>query len=463
MLDRFPPLPQVKRPNSTRRFWKLRATGLLHLFCSALLLLLLASCDQLGGDDESPEETQTPAPTPLSAQANEIATPGSEDNNVGLNQEDVNLIVWTIPEISPRSEVAGGSLLAEQFNAYDIGNAQVDLEVLFKAASGQGGILSYLRTGRGVADEILPDVVLLPTDQLAAAAEQQLIFPLDDLLPDNALADVYPAARNLATIDGRLMGYPFALNSLSHIVYNSNTITGTIPSAWTGLVETDGRFVFPASSEFGGILTLQFYLANGGALTNEAGQTSLQLEALEEGLSQINDGRNTGLIIFQSGSTSSLEEAWELYQNGIANISLTTADDFLARRRAGDNSAFQAIPGPNGSLDPLVKGWVWAISTADPTRQAQAVELISWLTNEQNLGPWSQQSSILPATRPAFASWDDDSYINFLSEQLERAEAFPVQADSDILMALETAVFELLSLSEAANIAAQKAVDAVRP
>ena len=424
---------------------------------------MLTGCTLLGGDEADPAETLTPAPTQFANTEVGAATPSSVEANPSSSQETINLIIWTIPEISPRSEVPGGSQLAEQLNAYDIDNAQVNLEVLYKSTSGQGSILSYLRAGRGVADGILPDIVLLPTEQLAAAAEQQLIFPMDDLLPADALTDLYPAALDLATVGGRLMGYPFAINSLAHLVYRSNVITGTLPTSWTGLVETDADFVFPAAGPAGGAFALQLYLNNNGSLVNDAGQTSLQREQLIETLQQLEDGRQSGLILFQSGSTSTLAEAWDLYASNTANINLTTADDFLVRRRNGDDSNFAPIPGPNGTLDPLIKGWVWAVSTADPARQAQAIELISWLTNANNLGGWSQQSGILPASRTALASWEGDPYLTFLAEQLERAAPYPVQADTTMIDALTTAIFDLISLAVSPQEAADQVIATVRP
>jgi ABC-type glycerol-3-phosphate transport system substrate-binding protein len=305
---------------------------------------------------------------------------------------------------------------------------------------------------------------LLPTDQLTSAAEQQLIFPLNDLLPPDALTDIYPAARDLATVGGRLMGYPYAINSLSHLAYHSNIITGTMPSVWTGLVETNTDFVLPVSGPAGGAFALQFYLAESGTLVNDAGQTSLQLDPLTNAFTELAQGRATNLFASQSYGYTTLSEAWSLYANGQADITLTVAEEFLVHRKDGDESGFAPIPGPNGSLAPLIKGWVWAITTADPTRQAQAIDLIRYLTSTANLGPWSQQSNFLPAKRSALASWSQDPYIIFLAEQLERADAFPPRADTTVIEALYTATFDLLSSTAySPQSAAESAFTTVRP
>ncbi|MCB0028035.1 MAG: extracellular solute-binding protein, partial [Anaerolineales bacterium] len=308
------------------------------------------------------------------------------------------------------------------------------------------------------------DLILLPSDQLASAAEQQLIFPLNDLLPPDALTDLYPAALGLGTVDGRLMGYPYAINSLAHLAYHSNIITGTLPSVWTGLVETNTTFAYPVSGPAGGALALQFYLAEGGSLVNDAGQTSLQLDQLTEAFSELDQGHNNGLFPTLSYGYTSLAEAWSLFVNGQAEITLTVAEDFLAHRNDVTDAAFAPIPGPNGSLDPLIKGWVWAITTADPIRQAQAIDLIMELTSTDNLSSWSQQSNYLPASRSALARWNQDAYIIFLANQLEQAAAFPARADSAVISALSTATFDLFSGTVTTpEAAANNAFSKVRP
>src|SRR5690606_25986239 len=138
-------------------------------------------------------------------------------------------------------------------------------------------------TGRSVAPAILPDVMLLPTNQLNTAARENLIYPLDGLPIDGAhYDDLFPAARELVTIDGSTYGYPISLNNLHHLAYNSTAITDTVPSTWNAFISLNhtapSGFVFPAAGPAGGTLLLQFYLAHGGTLADATGAPHLDLD-----------------------------------------------------------------------------------------------------------------------------------------------------------------------------------------
>ena len=70
----------------------------------------------------------------------------------------------------------------------------------------------------------------------------------------------------------------------------------------------------------------------------------------------------------------------------------------------------------------------------------------------------------LPARRAAFSEWSaTDPYIRFLQGELERAEAFPNAATSNIISALNTAVFDVISSAKSPQTAAEEAAAAISP
>lgn len=431
------------------------------------LWLGLVGCGLLG-DESDPNAAATPtvfiSPTPA-------LTP-SPAGTTSLNSEAVlstpapdllTLRLWTTEEISPRSEVRGGPVLVEQLNAFDSAHPELALDVQLKMVTGQGGVLNYLRTGRTVAPTILPDVVLLQTSQLAAATQEGLIYPLDSLLSREMVNDLYPAAANLSRVNNALMGYPFFLTGLEHLAYNSTAITTTLPITWTGLMSLpNAALVFPAASQAGTRLLLQLYLAAGGTLTNDAGQPNLQVEPLTQALNLINRGRQTGVIMLESDNLTTSTEAWLLFQTGPANVVPTSARNFLDNRSFVLNSQYAPLPGINSPLVPLVEGWVWAITTPDPTRQVLAAELISWLASDATMGEWTMVTAQLPARRSAFAYWTlEVAYQEFLHNQLELAQPFPAAANSTILTALGNAIFVVIDGSKTPEVAAAEAVAAV--
>ena len=429
--------------------------------------LLLAACNGSNVENVTPPANgEEPRSTLTASPPTSINQPTPPPPAVSIQppQTSIILTVWTNPEISAFGDAPGNQLLREQIAAFDADRPALQVAISQKALSGQGSLLSYLRTARAVAPTILPDLILLPTSQLGSAAADQLIYPLDNLLDPALVADLYPAADQLGHINGRLMGYPLALRGLSHLAYNPQIITETLPLTWAEFVPQDSRLILPAAGPESARLALQFYLALNGPLTDEANQPALRADILTQALTLLSDGRGSGLILLNSSNISTMAEAWQLFQNGQANTTLVTANYYMTQPDAATASRFSPVPGPNGALPPLVDGWVWAITTADPTRQRVAADLLTWLADEARHGEWSWQSRTLPARRSAFSRWPAaEPYMVFLQQELERAQPFPVQATSRVMTALADAVFDVISLQNTPETAANDAAAAVQP
>ena len=441
----------------------MRSLSLLML----VLTFLLGACNLLQRGEETPEATAT-APIPTPADTPVLENPPSTPEPIAPVQTTITLTVWTTSDIAPRTDLPGGAAMLEQFNAYDQSHPDVNLFVELKTVSDQGGSLSYLRTGRSVAPNILPDVVLLPTNNLTAAVAQELIFPLNDLLPQAMMNDLYPAAREMAIVDESIYGYPIALSGLEHIVYNRNVITDTLPATWSELTVRgeENSLIYPAAGPAGAELTLQLYLEAGGSLTTEGGQPLLEVEPLATALNQLNQSVAANFVDPQSGSTVTLDQAWQAYVGGRSDLVQTSASVYLRQQAEGASGdfAFTPLPGPDGPLEPLVVGWAWTITSPDPVRQALAAELVQWLASPQNMGEWSRQSRLLPARPGGFETWPtDDPYVLFLQRQLEVAQPFPARANSAMMQALSKATADVVLQLATPEAAAEEAVTAISP
>ncbi|MEW5986161.1 MAG: extracellular solute-binding protein [Chloroflexota bacterium] len=434
----------------------LRPTFVLFL----VTLIVSSACSLFRQKNDLPVAVSPPAASPVAATSIVARTAVPPPPPA----ETPPLTLWTTSEISPRSEVPGGAELVQQLAEFEDNHPHLAVNVELKTISEPGGTLSYLRVGRPIAPTILPDLVLLPTDELAGAAADQLIFPLDDLLAPELVDDLFPVARALGEADGRLVGYPFALTGLTHLAYNNRTITMTLPTTWDSFVASGQSMVMPAAATQEAGLLVQLYLAAGGSLVNQAGQPSLQVEPLTMALALLGQAREQGVILAESSNVESVAAGWQFFQNGLAPVAQTTPHLFLESRALGFNAGFASLPGPDGPLPPLAQGWAWAISTPNPERQVWAAELLAWLVSGPNLGRWSRQSFNLPARRMAWAEWTaTDPYVVFLQREVERAEPFPAVTTPAMLTALGNAVFEVVSLSASPPAAAEKAAAAVRP
>jgi ABC-type glycerol-3-phosphate transport system substrate-binding protein len=433
--------------------------AVLVLLIAIFVSLTLSGCSLFEtGEAESSVTATVAIPTPGSTPTPE-GTVEVQPTETIAPPPLITLNIWFVEEFSPQNDTPDGTILAEQLAAYDTGHLNLTFSVENKSPSGQGGTLSYLRTGRGVAPGVLPDLVVLPTDLLATAAAENLIYPLDELISQEMKDDLFPAAFYLSQVDGRMLGYPFALWNLTHMASGDDAFGETAPTTWDELLDADdAAFIFPGAGSPGAELVLQFYLASDGKLTDEAGLAILEVEPLANALTHFTTGRIRGLIPLQSSNMTTFEQSWDAFRNGSANAVQTDSDQFLGERGAGLESVASGLPGIEEPLIPLVKGWAYAISTPDPTRQAMAAELLSWLAEGSNLGEWSLSSMRLPARRTAFEQWpDEDDYIAFLGEELEGAEAFPNAAQNTVIDALGEALFDVLTLAKTPQAAAEDA------
>jgi len=114
-------------------------------------------------------------------------------------------------------------------------------------------------------------------------------------------------------------------------------------------------------------------------------------------------------------------------------------------------------------LTPFTSGWIWLISTPDPTKRTLVAELLAFLVEPQNLGQWSSASNILPTRRDALATWTrDNHYRSSIMEQLETAQPFPIGPNSDLMEALGNAVQAVLSTSTSPQIIAEETIATLR-
>lgn len=436
----------------------------LSLMLMAILVALVSSACGLFGEEEGISDVAQPPSTP---QADATSAPQGAPGvfvPTTITETRQSLTVWIPPEIGQRTG-AGATTLSEQLLAFASSRPDVATKIEPKPFEGPGGILSYLRTGHVVAASMLPDLVVIPADQLGVVADEGLLFPFEDLLEAGLLDDLYPAAQSMARPAGQTIGYPFALTDLDHLAYHTSAITVSVPSTWDAFTESvNGQFVFPATGDAGATLALQFYLAAGGGLTNEAGQPAIQIEPLTEVLQLLSQGRRDNFIAIQSANVATMAEAWQVFQSGAAAVTPTTADQFMAMRTPELSPSFAPIPGPDAQLTPLVGGWAWAVSSADPVQKRLAVDLLTALVAGPALGEWSDAAQILPSRRTAMRQWSDsDPYTGFLIGQLESARPFPPEADSTIIGAFGDAVFDVISLSITPGAAAAAAAEAVQP
>lgn len=427
-------------------------------------IFLFGGCsvlNQFSGDNTAVSATATPTPSPT-PNPQIGATPNPNEPSTPITETQTTITVWIAPEIYNTTE-EGNVILQSQLQAFQNTHPEIILISEPKAVTGQGSILNYLRTGKNVAPSILADIVTIPANQLSAGFNEGLLYSLNGSITSVELEDLYPAALDMALSNEQIRGYPFILTNLPHLAYNSTAYTETVTSNWDVFIESPSqKFAFPANGQAGATLALQFYLAAGGTLINEAGQQELQFEPLVTALTQLEKGKLNGFIVPQSSNLNSLQDSWQLLkgvQEPNVTIVQTASEQYLTERSDELSIGFQVIPGINRPLVPLVNGWVWAVSTSDPEKQQLVSDLIHILIQPDNLAEWSSASHYLPSRRSSLNIWPaEDTYTAFAQQQLLLANLHPLTGSTKMMAALNNAVFDVVSLSKSPQQAAEEAI-----
>lgn len=443
----------------------------LHIILLASLLLLLAACGDTTDQESAQTTPETIAPTPT-AEIEEVETAVNAENAELPTEAEASaqrLIIWLPPNFADMVDVEDETaVFQKQLRTFQETHPDIEIVVEKKTVEGSGGMLDYLRTGRPIASTILPHLLILPVDRLPIATQAGLLQPMDTAVSDEMMADLYPSAAQMIDVNGNVMGYPIFVHNLSHMVYDETLFTeGLEPRRWRALTAVDeAKFAFPAAGTDGAILLLQRYIAEGGRVADEDGAIILEIEPLTNALISFEEAAINGTIIPASTTMSRLDEVWAHLEDGSATVAQTNAMQFLQQTTTAEGIAYAPIPGPQKPLTPLLNGWAWALpDSPDEAAQTLAIELITFLSEPEQLAEWSEDSGLLPASRTALTQWStaDTRYIQFANTELERAEELPIADHSTIMLTLTDAIFNIVSLNQTAIEAAQTAVSTISP
>lgn len=387
-------------------------------------------------------------PTPTSVLANSTPEPATPEPSVQT------LRLWLPPQFAPDENTPGGQALAAQLAAFEKANGW-RVEVRIKKTAGQGGLLDSLHTSLQVAASISPDVIALDSPMLASADSLQ---PLTQFT-EGDLVDFYPFALQNARLNDQLVGLPFAADVLG-FAYSTNPYP-LPPQTWADFVPDNGVVALPLN-DTSALLTLQQYLALGGALTDSNGQVALNKTILAQVFTDYQTLQAAGLLPVESITAASADATWITYRESRASGAVTFFGNYLMDRHRVAATAIGPIPTHTGSHTTFARQWNYALVTTDPSRQAIALELMRWLTAPDNLGPWTLAAMVLPPRAQALTGWSEPTLAPVADALLKVAQPEPTPALlSKIGPALNTAVQSVLSGQTTPEQAASNVISTV--
>ncbi len=406
------------------------------LLASVLLLLLLAACAP--APTAAPEPTATPVPAVPIAPATPVAP---------------TLTLW-LPDWMALPDAAGADSLNEIIAAFEKEKG-VQVSIIPKLPRGKGGLLDALRTTKPVAPSVLPDIIALPFQDIPAAAQDDLLQPLDDLFPAQILDDLYPFARQASQVEDAWMAMPFAAD-FEHISFQPAALSDP-PVNWEIVLSSRSKYAFPAGgtdSAWTDALLLHYLSA-----VPAGEKADRNKQALRRQLNFYEALYRQGQVDESILQINSPDGSWEQALQGAVILAETTAKLWLGQRGDATFLRFGPIPSSDSQSRYLIHGWAYAIITADETHQALAVDLINRLVAAQTLSDWSRQAHALPARRSSLQQWPRDDYRDFANEALEKGFLTPeFTRDEAMTRSVRQAVRAVLSGEMTADDAWNQAV-----
>jgi len=440
-------------------------SGPISMLLAGLLICVIASCQTFTTEPEQDsstpvaEATATPRPRQTSVVASPTAAPTStpEDNPIALS-------FWTIEAISPEAEGEVGDFIRNNLRAFERNNPNIEVEVQLKKATGKGGIVDFLRTAKGVAPSVLPDLVLMNAKELNPALTEGLIQPLDGRLDRSIVQDLLPAARRMGTVDEKLAGVPLDIE-MEHLVYNTLVFTDT-PMLWTDVLSKEAQYLFPVRGINGLVNdpTLSQYFSAGGTFLDDQKAPKIDEGVLRNVLEFYHQGVENGVIDPSILEASTTADIWPIYLQGQSGLSQVSTSQYLTDRELLNNTLYAPIPVQNKDNTPvaITHGWTLALVTNDPNRQKAALNLIEWFLSTNNNATWNDINKSIPTRDSAFQQLaGDDPYWVFLTEQLNTARPHPNFPGYDqIGRILQQAVQQVISGDATPEEATATAIDA---
>ncbi|MGQ9684288.1 MAG: ABC transporter substrate-binding protein [Anaerolineae bacterium] len=435
----------------------------LVLCCAVLTILLgslLATC--------TPKEGTGPRPTPLATIA-PGATPAATNSPVAQANisptASLTITVWGPEFLAPSDQVAGGSVLAEQFRAFGEAHPGWAVDYVRKKPYGPGGLVHFLKATHLVAPNQLPDLIVLDMRELGLLTDEQLLQPVEPLLGTGVMADLVPFARTAGTVGDHLLAAQYAAD-LCFLAYNSEQVERP-PATWAEVLAQRVTYLLPMGASEGAVRDafLPQYLALGGRLVDRNGAPYLDSTLVAAILEVYASARASGLLPDSGLQLRDASDCWPVYlarQYALTNV---RSWDY-GRERAGGSGAIRpaALPTLSGTQLSMSSGWGFALVTKDASRQAACAELLRVLFEPQAMAAWSRATHHLPTRRAALAlAVSDAEYLGFLQRLLEVTVPQPREPVYSLAVdALSEAVAGVSSGNLEPVAAAELAADKVR-
>ncbi|MEZ4656327.1 MAG: extracellular solute-binding protein [Caldilineaceae bacterium] len=346
-------------------------------------LIVLAGCEQ----------TQlTPAETPvveIEAVPADAERAPADGIGAPADAPGGELLLWTPEFMNPDPSSNSGAILADAYARFEVDHPDTRIEVQVKAELGQANLSDYVRSAQRVAPQILPQIILIDTQQLWRLVDLGLVPPLDqsDVGEFNTL---YPFTLDAVQYQDHIYGIPFVADVV-HAAYYAADFGEQIPADW-GVLQAAGKpYLFPAGGRnalSSDSLLIQYVGAGGelrvdGVLTNP--------EALVTVFNFWAAGIESGLISPSVLEYSTLGAVWDNFVSAGTGLAEVSANQFLSKQGTLGDIRFGVVPTRSGTPVTIGRVWAFVVLASEPDERLLALELIRQLHGAA--GAWAMERS----------------------------------------------------------------------
>lgn len=413
---------------------------------------LLALCLALSACSAAPSPTPATTATPAPASSSPA---GTAQPSATASSNAVTLTVWLPPRFDPHAGTLAASMLQDRLDEFSSQNPQIRLDVRVKAQEGPGRLLDALLAAKAAAPLAQPDVVLLAHNQLGEAVANQALLPLTALTASLESDDWYGFARQMGQLGGQTYALPFAADALV-MVYRPAALE-QLPKSWDDLLGATYTLGFSAADPQASFAWQQLLALPGVEAEALAGLPAEDAQAVVDFFAS---GSEQGLFPFWLTQYETAEHGWSAFVEGRVPALATWSSLAFDSRNVDVQAA--PLPTADGQDFAVVRGWVWAISTAQTERLDAATKLIDFLTQAEFMAQWSAAAGLLPPRQSSLAAWSPDARQVLASQIVPNAAALlQQQANERLTLALNQAVVGLLKQELSAADAEQLLLEAL--
>ena len=424
-----------------------------------MLVLVLTACDALPLEVDWSWLTSKTEPAPVSTTSpasNESPAVEAEVTPTPSGPPD-ELTIWLPPDMDPEGNDMAARLLKAQLKMFEDEN-RIKISTRVKNRQGPGGLLDALTATSAAATSVLPDIIVLSRDDLETAALKSLVYSLDGKTTVIDEVDWFAYARELALIQGSLYGVPFTGDALG-IIYRSDLIS-PVPITWLDLNTTTNVIAFAANDAQADV-SLALYQAAGGSVRDNQRRPILEVEPLTAVLSLYKQSVDFAAFRDLVLQFQNEEQSWLAYVNEQAQAAIVPISIYLQEKP--ENTGMIPIPPVKDITLTTGSGWVWALATGQPERQALSVALMETLSDSAFLSAWNEAYGGMPPRPSAVDTWQDFGVRSLISQISVMTILKPSSSITASLgPVIRDAVIQVLRDNVEPAVAAQKAVESVR-